>query len=290
MAGTILSGQQIQTDAIDVAIEERLRAKNVMLGLMKKREFVEGVTDTLKINQEGSLSAAAATENAAHANSVYARTQPTTLQASEIKVFTTASFKSLKFSNLTVDEIADAAADGINDNIEQAAAGLFDGFSNSVGSTGVDLTAASIRLALATLDINNVGGPYVAVLHPTQILDMQDDIADVSAEGGAALYGNPSTNLSILGGQPAALNGLKGSYMDVPIFSTTNCESINSGADWAGFVGNMQKAIAFAEGSGGIETVIQTNGERGSEEIAVYIFYDVEEHLDAAGVQVISDQ
>lgn len=290
MPGSVLSGQQHQTDAIATEIEERLRDRNVMLGLMKIREFPEGVTDTLKINQKGSLTATSATENTQHSNSVYARTQPTTLAASEVKVYSDVSFKALKFSDLNEEEVAEAAADAINDNIEQAACGLFDGFANTVGSTGVDLTPGNFRLALATLDQNKVFGQYSSVLNPIQILDMQDDIADGSAEGGAALYGNPSTDLSILGGQPPQLNGFKGSYLGVPIFSTNNTESINSGADWAGFIGNIQKAIAFAEGEGGIEVIIQTHGGKGSREVSVFIYYDVEELIDVAGVQVISDQ
>lgn len=65
-------------------------------------------------------------------------------------------------------------------------AGLMDNFSATVGTSGVDADLATFMAAQDTLQIANVPGPYMCILHSRQWRDILADIA--LAVGGVAQY------------------------------------------------------------------------------------------------------
>jgi hypothetical protein len=174
----------------------------------------------------------------------------------------------------------------ILDKVEQDILALLDGFSTTVGTTNVALTPQVLRQATYNLRLNKVGGPYVYILHPTQV----DDVLDSIQTAGAASWGNESVDFSILNGQAPAKNGLVGSYLTVPVLATTNCESINSDVDWSGACLNPSKALAFGEDGRGVRTRMMDDIEKGVRQIAIDMFYDTKEAEDLAGVGIVSQQ
>jgi len=117
---------------------------------------------------------------------------------------------------------------------------LFSSVSTTVGTTTVDMTADDWFSAKFTLTQASVPGPYVSVLFPTQLTDLQNSIR---AEGGPWQY-LPETQgiLARAGvGMVAVLDG-------TPIFSSSLVPTANAGADSAGCMFGMG-AFGYAEGT-----------------------------------------
>lgn len=270
---------------LDPEIMDVLRAQITVLNWVRRVNF-QRPSDSMKVRKRGTMTATTATESTDHALSEYTQSLLATLQVQEVKVYAELSDKGREFSAITLEEMAQEAATAVLQYVEQATCGLFDGFSRSVGTTGEQLTPQVLRRALYNLRVADVPGPYVIVLHPTQIDDVQDNIQSA----GAALWGNPMVDFSILNGAPVKENGLAGSYLQVPVYSTTNCESINTDADWSGAALNPQRAIAFGEDGRGIRSEVDRNIKKGVTQLAVNLFFDVKEAEDLSGVGIVSAQ
>jgi len=273
------------TDQLDSGIAEYLRENLVLMPLVHQVQFTRG-SDSVKLRQKGTVAATTAAEATAHAMDDYEQSTPGTLQVQEVKVYIEHSYKAQKFGMTTTEELIDAMGYAVMKKVETDLIALADGFATEVGSTTVDLTPEVLRTSFYNLDLSNVPGPYASVLHATQISDVQQDLLAAAAD----VWGNPNVNLSILGGQPPQINGLKGVFLDVPIFRSNLTKSINGGDDWAGLTANPQMALAFATDDRGIVTEIDRNIEKGVLQLAAYMFYDTGEYIDLAGVQVTSDQ
>lgn len=273
--------------AADVA--EYLRDNSVMIGKGRPVPFQRGVSDQVKLRQAGSVTATTSTESTAHAKSEYTQSSPATLQVAEAKVYMELSDRARDFSPLTVQELVSEAGAAIVDKVDVDGLALASGFSTSVGSTGVDLTADVLRLATYNLRLAKVKGAPLIILHPTQISDVQADI--ISSSG--AVWGGPNVQLSILNGRtPGAGSGYVGSFLEVDVFSSTNTESINSDVDWAGLCLDPRRALAFGVDAQGIRVKIDETSkiQEGLTGISVAMYYDWKEADNAAGVQIISDQ
>ncbi len=270
----------ITVDLLDAEIMAQLRSLLVMAALVRHVDF--GGNKTKKLRKEGSVTATTAAEGTAHTRTDYTQTSPATLTVGEVKVYLEQSDLNRDFSPMTTDEIVRASVQAIQKKVDGDAAALFAGFSQSVGTTGVDLTPAVLRTAIATLEIADVPNPYAVVLHPTQV----DNI-------NAALLASPSpvwalTEMSILNGKRPELNGQKGTFLGVPVFSTTNVATANSAADYVGAAIGVGLAIAMGEDGRGVRTELGRSVSEGLTEIGVNIYFDVKEAEDLAGVKIIS--
>lgn len=289
-----MAGETTFSDDVSVAafvengIAEYLHANSVMLALVNKIPFVRG-SDSVKQRQKGSFTATTATEATDHATSQYTRTALPTLQVQEVKVYAELSYKARDYSTITPQEMAEEAGKAVLKKLEQDILGLADGFSTTVGATGVDVTPAVLKSSFYELEANDVPGRYVHVGHPRSLHDVTDDLIDATA-GAASFWANPNASLSILNGNAPQMNGYKGEYLGVDIFSTTNTESVNVGADWANLTCNPQLAISFGEDGRGIIVEIDRDIKKGVVQIAVFSFYDTKERIDGAGVYVVGDQ
>lgn len=270
---------------LDPLIMDKLRDQITVLNWVHRVNFQKG-SDSVKMRKRGSLTATTAAEATDHANSQYQQVLLGTLQVQEAKVYAELSDKGRDFSAMTPEEIAAEGAQAVLDYVEQTVCGLFDGFSNSVGSTGVALTPQALRRALYTLRINKVPAPYVIVLNPTQI----DDVQDAIQTAGAAVWGNSSVDFSILNGAPIAENGYAGSYLKAPVYSTNNIEGINGNADWCGAALNPMRAIGFGEDGRGVRSEVGRNIKKGVTELGCSIFFDAKEAEDVSGCGIVSAQ
>ena len=97
----------------------------------------------------------------------------------------------------------------------------FADYSNTAGSTGVNLTEANWLTALYTLENGDAQGPYVAVLHPQQMFDLRTDLTSTT--------GTPWSNVT-----PEALVGEMVPVYGVGVIMSTNCASVAADADRQG--------------------------------------------------------
>jgi hypothetical protein len=282
---TEYSNYQTVAAYLDTAIAPHFRAAAIMPNLMHIVNF-EGKSDSRKLRKAGSVTATAATESTDHAISEYTETTPNTLTAAEIKVYLELSDKAIKFAQASPESLAQEAGVACAMKFDTDAMALFDSLNGGtqVGVSGADCTPGILLQATFTLNAQNIPGPYVFVLNPVQIFDVQDDILLT----GAVAWNNAMA-MSFFSGQPPAANGFKGEILGCGVFQSTNTESVNANADWAGAC--LSPSLALAAGfAGDVTTKIGYNVKKGVTEIGVSLWYDVKEYQDLAGVSIETDQ
>ena len=282
---TEYSNYQTVAAFIDATLSPYFRAAAIMPNLCHLVNFRPG-SDSVKLRKAGSLTATAAAESSQHAVSEYTETSPGTLTAAEVKVYVELSEKALYFGGANVADLAAEAGRAIATKLDADCMALFDAFNGgtTLGTSGVDCTPALLLQAAYTVAAQNVPGPYVLVLHPVQIYDVQDDIL-----ASAASVWTNETKLDILSGQPPANNGYKGAFLDMPVYASTNVESLNSAANWGGACFSPAHALALGMGGETITKIGYHVGE-GVTQIGVSLWYNVLEWNDAAGVAIVTDQ
>ena len=93
-------------------------------------------------------------------------------------------------------------------------------FTNSVGSTGVNMTHQNFLDAIFTLENGVALKPFVCVLHPVQIADLRTSLTSSGLASWNAINNSPI-------GAMAELFG-------IPIIGSTNCAAVNTAADRQG--------------------------------------------------------
>lgn len=121
---------------------------------------------------------------------------------------------------------------------ENEAAVNYGNFSNTVGTSGSDLTAAQFNSGVSTLEQNDADGPLVAVLHPVQSGDLR---GSMQATANAHFYANPQLNQTI-SQDLSSPGGYVGDWLQVDIYHTSAVPTANTAADRAGAI--------FTRGSG----------------------------------------
>ena len=141
---------------------------------------------------------------------------------------------------LNAQRLAESMVGSTTMAFQNALCDVIDGFTASVGSTGVDFSVDDFYSAMFQLTLSSVAGPYMCVLHPRQLTDLQSSLR---AEYGAMQF-KPATQemLNIHGpGTAGELNG-------VTIFTSSKVPTANAGADRAGAMFG-RGAVGYVEGS-----------------------------------------
>lgn len=282
---TEYSNYQTVAAYLAAEISPHFRSKVVMPNLMKGFNF-QNKSDSIKLRKAGSVTATTATESTDHAVSEYTETSPNTLTAAEVKVYMEVSDKARAFGGADINALVAECGAAIAQKFDTDALALADALNGGtvVGTTTVDATPANLVEAAYIVRANNVPGPIAYVLHPAQERDVKDDII--------ASTGTPWSNtqyLDILGGQQPANNGFRGTFFDVPVYISTNTESLNTNADWGGVCLDVNEALAYGV-YGDIMVDIGYNVKKGVTEIGVRLWYDIKEYNDTAGVAIVTDQ
>lgn len=160
--------------------------------------------------------------------------------------------------------------------VDEDIAALFSGFSNTVGGTGIELTADLIFQAVATLRGNSVMGPYVGVFHPNQMYNLKKQLANA---GSASV---PS--LSDVG-NAALAEGFVGRIAGVDLYESSVVEA--SGTDFIGAIMHPD-AIAYCLKKD-ITLETQRDASLRATEIVGSMTYAVGELQDAHGVAITTD-
>lgn len=282
---TEYSNYQTVAAYLDTAIAPYFRSAAVMPNLVHLVNF-QSKSDSVKLRKAGSVTATAGVESTDHAISEYTETSPATLTAAEVKVYMEISDKAIKFAQADLQALARECGAAIAMKFDTDAMALFDSLhgGTQVGTSGSDCSPGILLQAAYTVRAAAVPGPFVYVLNPVQVFDVQDDLLT----SGASVWTNES-KLSLLDGLAPGNNGNVGSFLGLPVYESNNTESVNANADWAGACFSPQYALA-AGFAGGVETRIGYNIKKGVTELSATLWYDVKEYQDAAGVSIETDQ
>ena len=173
-------------------------------------------------------------------------------------------------------------------------ANLVDDFATVVGTSGVDATFQNWLDCKRALDVQNVQGPLLAIIHPTQWHDILQDLA--LNTGGAAQF-MPATQEMI----NSRGNGFKGQLAGVDVFTTTRVPTANAAADRAG---GMFGRGAIVWGDTGLDADDPNNqisiggkilferdrtAKSGLTAYVTHRYLGATEGIDLAGVSIITD-
>lgn len=229
------SGELVAAEIVSRLVIDAAYAQAIMPPLVRVADISSDSTLTVEFPKWPLLSAADLTEAVDLTNSAV-NTTSTLVTADEAGIMITVTDLLLNGAGLGglepfATELGKALANKIDVDILAAASG----FTNSVGSTGVNMTEANFLSAIYTLELGNATGPFVCVLHPYQVSNLRSAIAATTG----AVWGGPST--------PAVDIGSLGTLYGVDIVQSANCASVNTNADRQGVMmplGN-QSGLAY---------------------------------------------
>jgi len=195
---------------------------------------------------------------------------------------------------VSVDGLAEDMVGAYNKRVTAMLCGLSSGFSNSVGSTGVDLTVDKFYDAIFSLQLT-ANDSFMAILHPQQINDLMSSLRSETGPGQYLAATQEQVN--------AKGPGYRGTLFGVELFGSTQVPTANSGADYLGYMFS-RGAVGYATGSAapvrgageiilpaGTPIVVELgrSAEAGLSTIVGSAFVGVAELDDARGVGILSD-
>jgi hypothetical protein len=169
-------------------------------------------------------------------------------------------------------------------------ANVGDDFTNTVGSTGVDITWDNILEGKGKLAVAKATGPLLCVLHPQQWNDLE------RAAMALGVLPTESMEGTIIQG----LQSYKGRYLGVDFFTSAHVPTANAGADRAGFM-CARGGLAWADlsldndGDSNIVSFGRARLERARQGTYLSTSYvqsgvmGVAKAIDAAGVSIVTD-
>ena len=200
------------------------------------------VSKTAQVNLGTSMAAANADETTAAGNSALPVSSLSLTVAQQIISYELSDLMQVTqgAGNVGMDTLARAVAEAYVLRFTNLACTAGSGFTNTVGTTTVDLTMDDFYAAIFQLEqtANNV--PFSCVLYPTQFTDLQESLR---SEGGAVSF-MPATAAAL----EAKGQGYKGNFLGVDIWTSDQVPDANASADSAGFM-MSGGGIAYVEAS-----------------------------------------
>lgn len=192
----------------------------------------------------------------------------------------------LNLSSLAaIQDFAMACAEAIREKQMSDVANLASGFSNTVGGSGVNLTEANYLDAIATLANGRHMGNIASLLYTQQYFDLVASVGSTFT---------PAASTGATARQEAndwalAQNGVIDPFFGFPIFVSTAVPTADSGANSAGMMVNVPRAIARGvKYDSRVE--FQRDASLRATEVVVTSFDGVAEIEDAAGVGIVTDR
>lgn len=268
-------------NVLDTQVIEANYSATVMRPLMRNYDLSGKPSDTAKFPRWPALTAASVAETADLANTQIATTS-VTATVGEVGIMTTLT------DALTEDDILAGVGDygrqlgrALADKQDADSAALFSGFSNATGVTTGGLTTATILSAVAALAARDVPGPYVGVIHPTQMFQLQSEIAASSAtiwaSGGDSRIGNA--------------NAYQGNLLGVEWYQSTNTPTNTRAtvAVYDGAIFSANQALVFVS-KRDARSEMERDASARATEIVVSSRYAVAELVDSYGQVLYSNQ
>lgn len=264
-----------------IAIAE---ARDTILNSADLRNYVTRLTVpqgslSIRVPKLGSLTASALTEGQSAANQEFTSTgtllTPTTNAVVQISLTDLAGASAPQTAARAGRAMGQAIVKKINTDI----AGLFDGFSTSLGTTNTDISEETIRKAKRVLMENNAPGPYYLVVSCRVFEDIMQIYSSNLTETSDRL-------------RDAVLNGEAPSIYGVNVVVTSSGLEEDGNGDYK--VGLFSsEALAFAETEGwgvdGLKLERQRDASLIGEKWVMSAAYDYKEIDDTYGCEIIAD-
>lgn len=266
---------QIVAEAMFVASE-----RSIMRNLVRTFEIPVGSGNSIVVPRYPTVSATAYTGSAdTEITNSAVSTDGVTLTIGTVALRTMVSDQArYSAASNVVADIGRLFGEAISRKQDQDLCDLFDTFSQTVGSTGTAVSAATVFQAVAKLRAAGVPGSDLAcVLHPNIAYDLKANLTNTFANPNAGITQNE-----------AMMTGYVGMLAGVPIYETSNITK-NSGdaGDWVGGLFHRQ-ALGLAM-SGGIQIESQRRASFLGDDIVGSANYAVGELYDGYGVKILGD-
>ena len=217
-AGELVAAEIVSRLVIDAAYGARGGA---IMPRLVRADDISGETTLVKQYAKWNLlSAAGLTEATDLANTAI---NPTDVSCTSTEVGLMATVTDVLLGSAVVGSLAPYATEmgkALANKIDTDVLAEVADFTNSVGTTTVNMTHQDYLDAIFTLENGNAVGPFVTVLHPVQIADLRTSLTT----SGLATW-DASQNAAI---------GAMGSLFGRDIVSSTNCAAVNTAADRQG--------------------------------------------------------
>lgn len=281
----------VPSELISADILQEARPNTVVANLVQ-REFLS--TGQGKVWEQTQLPSTTAASVAETADLAAAARTPTTLASITVgEVGLSTEVTDLGLETAIVGDLAvwaRSSGRAIAQKVDGDLCALFSGLNSSgtgaVGTSGEDLGIDDFIESIYTLELANAPGQLVCVLHPVQKKDLFTELTSTS--NNAAVF----TNLPELvreGRLPdgAPTNGFWGVFCGVPIYVTTEVDTVNAGADRAGamFVREAMTMVQLRP----LRVEYQRDASARSTEVVATIAYGVGENVDTYGVPIVTD-
>lgn len=270
---------------ISDVVLDALMAAVVTPSLLDHYDLSGKPSKAVDIPKADKFTAAAVAEGVEVANTALT-TAKVTLTASEVAIMATIT-DVLEVSDIPaahgarLRQLGRAMADKVDIDVTALAAG----FSQTVGTTNVDLTFANILSAIFTLEGANAPKPYVGVLHPVQV-------ANIRTAAAAQTVSVFPSNSGIRGGTnelgAAGSPGFFGSWFGIDLYFSTNVATANAAVDRAGMIFSKNYALGMVEKWAAKVVPMYWPPIRGWVLVASAM-YGVGEIEDLAGVKVVTN-
>lgn len=263
------------------ALYERI---NNVLPFLRRSSLVGEPTTVDKFPKPPKLSASGLTDGTDLANTAFSP-DSVNLTVAEVGLMLTltdlARGSSIEDYAFYGAEAGKAVAEKLIGDIVALAAGFA---TAGVDTTGVDLTEQGFRDTKTALITANVPGPYVAVLHPQQVNDLETSIgSSIDAAGTTGQSARAETNDLSMGPD----NDL-GVLYGVRVIASPQVVTANLGADYHGGMFAAGRTLAHVE-KWAVRPEMERDASLRASEIVVTSAYAVGEIDDASGRGIITD-
>lgn len=269
------------TAIITDVVKDALMAVVVTPALLDFYDLSGQASKAVKIPKADKFTAASVAEGVELANTALTTTSVTGT-AAEIGIMATIT-DVLELSDIPAAHGARLRQLGraLGDKLDIDICALFAGFTNVVGSTGVNISLANLLDAIFTLEVSDAAGlgGFVAVLHPRQTADLRTEL---EADSGSIYTNTSPSSLS------KSMAGYFGNWFGIDIFQSTNVPTANAGADRAGGLFVRDYALGMVQKWAAKVEAMRWAPIRGWVLVATAM-YGVFEIEDLAGVEVTTD-
>lgn len=193
-----------------------------------------------------------------------------------------------------IERIAGDLATSAKMRFQSLLCDVVDGFTTTVGTSGVDMSVSTWFAAKAAIESSMASGPFIAILHTTQYNDL---VSSLRGETGPLMFHGATTELMALKG-----SGYKGSFDGVDIYVSSHVPTANAGADRAGALFS-RGAVAYADGlptpqvavggisigSGPLFVEVQRDAALAATKVVGNYYLGLAKAQDGMGVTIVSD-
>ncbi len=189
------AGELVAAEIVSRLIIDAAYAEAVMPPLVRVADISQEGTLTVEFPRWPLLQAGDLTEGVDAGNTAV-NTTSTTVTADEAGIMITVTDVLLSSDSLGgLEPYAQELGKALANKIDSDLLAEVGDFTNSVGTSGADMTEADFLEALYILESGNAKGPFACVLHPVQVHDLRTALATTTG----AIWGGPSAPAQDLG-------------------------------------------------------------------------------------------